>query len=63
MSSLNLGTVAGFGKLFSTGGQILMGFANELAFNFLSKTPYQPTVMSALPISFVQPLLRGGAAR
>jgi hypothetical protein len=60
VSNLNLGTVAGFGKLFSTGGQIIMGFANELAFNFLSKKPYQPTVMSALPISFVQPLLRGG---
>ena len=57
---LNLGTVAGFGKLFSTGGQLLMGFANEVAFNFLNKNPQQPTVISALPISFVQPLLRGG---
>jgi len=60
VSALNLGTVAGFGKLFSTGGQLLMGFANEVAFNFLSKNPAQPTVISALPISFVQPLLRGG---
>ena len=37
-----------------------MGFANEVAFNFLNKNPAQPTVISALPISFVQPLLRGG---
>jgi hypothetical protein len=60
VSTLNIGTVAGFGKLFSTGGQLLMGFANEVAFNFLSKNPQQPTVISALPISFMQPLLRGG---
>ena len=60
LSTLNMGTVAGFGKLFSTGGQLLMGFANEVAFNFLGKNPAQPTVISALPISFMQPLLRGG---
>jgi hypothetical protein len=60
VSTLNIGTVAGFGKLFSSGGQLLMGFANEVMFNFLSKNPAQPTVISALPISFVQPLLRGG---
>ena len=60
ISTLNLGTVAGFGKLFSTGGQLVMGFANELLFNFAGKNPQQPTVISALPISFVQPLLRGG---
>jgi hypothetical protein len=57
---LNMGTVAGFGKLFSTGGQLVMGFANELLFNFVGKNPQQPTVVSSLPISFVQPLLRGG---
>ena len=60
VSTLNLGTVAGFGKLFSTGGQLLMGFANQVLFNFAGKNPQQPTVISALPISFVQPLLRGG---
>ena len=37
-----------------------MGFANELMFNFAGKNPQQPNVISALPISFVQPLLRGG---
>jgi hypothetical protein len=60
ISNLNIGTVAGFGKLFSSGGQILMGFANQVAFNFIGKNPQQPTVMSALPISFVQPFLKGG---
>jgi len=60
VSTLNMGTVAGYGKLFSSGGQLLMGFANEVAFNFLSKNPQQPTVISSLPISFMQPLLRGG---
>ncbi len=60
VSTLNLGTVAGVGKLFNTGGQLLMGFASELVFNFAGKNPQQPTVLSALPISFVQPLLRGG---
>src|SRR5262249_46969341 len=60
ISNLNIGTVAGFGKLFSSGGQLLMGFANQLVFNFVGKNPQQPTVLSALPMSFVQPLLRGG---
>ncbi len=60
VSTLNLGTVAGVGKLFNSGGQILMGFASELVFNFAGKNPQQPTVLSAMPISFVQPLLRGG---
>jgi hypothetical protein len=60
LSTLNLGTVAGVGKLFSSGGQLVMGFANEVMFNFLGKNSSQPSVISALPISFVQPLLRGG---
>ncbi|MGP0065350.1 MAG: hypothetical protein ACLQGP_17330 [Isosphaeraceae bacterium] len=60
VSTLNLGTVAGVGKLFNTGGQMLAGFASELVFNFAGKNPQQPTVLSAIPISFVQPLLRGG---
>jgi len=60
LSTLNMGTVAGVGKLFSSGGQLVMGFANEVMFNFLGKNSSQPNVISALPISFVQPLLRGG---
>ncbi len=50
MSTLNMGTVAGVGKFFSTGGQLVMGFANELLFNFVGKNPQQPTVISSLPI-------------
>ncbi len=60
VSTMNLGTIAGFGKLFSSGGQLLMGFASELVFNFAGKNPRQPTVLSSLPFSFVQPLLKGG---
>lgn len=60
VSTMNLGTIAGVGKLFSSGGQLLMGFASELVFNFAGKNPTQPTVLSSLPFSFVQPLLRGG---
>jgi hypothetical protein len=63
ISTLNIGTVAGVGKLFSSGGQLVLGFANEVMFNFLggkNSHSYQPNVISALPISFVQPLLRGG---
>ncbi len=59
-SRLSLGTMAGVGKLFNSGGQLLMGFANEVVFNFLGKNPKQPTVLSAMPMSFVQPFLKGG---
>jgi hypothetical protein len=59
VSTLQLGTVAGYGKLLNTGGQLLMGFANQLVFNFVGQNPIQPTVQSSLPISFVQPFLRG----
>ncbi len=58
VSTLQLGTVAGYGKLLNSGGQLLMGFANQLVFNFVGKTPFQPTVQSSLPITFVQPFLR-----
>jgi hypothetical protein len=60
VSTMNIGTVAGMGKLFSSGAQMLLGFASELVFNFAGKNPRQPTVLSSLPFSFVQPLLRGG---
>lgn len=59
VSTLTTGEIAGFGKLFSTGGQLLMGFANQIVFNFVGKNPIQPTVASSLPLSFVQPFLRG----
>jgi hypothetical protein len=60
LSALNLGTVAGFGQLFSTGGSILAGFANQVVFNFLGHNSVQPAVKSYLPLNIVQPLLRGG---
>ncbi len=60
ISTLTMGEVAGFGKLFNSGGQLLAGFANQLVFNFVGKNPIQPTVQSSLPLTFMQPFLRGG---
>ncbi|MGO8897441.1 MAG: hypothetical protein ACLQU5_03720, partial [Isosphaeraceae bacterium] len=59
ISSLSLGEVAGVGKLLNSGGQLLMGFANQVVFNFVGKNPIQPTVQSSLPLTFMQPFLRG----
>jgi hypothetical protein len=59
ISSLTLGEVAGVGKLFNSGGQLLAGFANQVVFNFVGKNPIQPSVQSSLPLTFVQPFLRG----
>jgi hypothetical protein len=59
-SALNLGTVAGVGKVFASGGTLVTGFANQLVFNFLGKHPLQPTSNGFLPLSFVQPFLKGG---
>jgi hypothetical protein len=58
-SGLNLGAVAGFGKAFSWGGQIVGSFASSVVFNFLSKNAAQPNVSSLLPLTYVQPLLAG----
>ena len=60
VSTLNLGTVAGVGKLLSGGGRLLTGIATQVVFDFVGKTPRQPKVQSFLPLSFVQPFLRGG---
>jgi len=59
ISSLSLGEVAGVGKLLNSGGQLLAGFANQVVFNFVGKNPIQPTVQSSLPLTFMQPFLRG----
>ncbi len=59
VSALTLGEVAGFGKLLSSGGELLMGFANQIVINFIGQTPIQPTVQSSLPLAFMQPFLRG----
>jgi len=60
ISTLNIGTVAGVGKLFDNGTQILASFANQLVFNFVGKNPSQPTVRSFLPLQVIVPFLRGG---
>ncbi len=60
VSQLTLGQVAGVGKVLGTGGQILGAFAAQTVFNLNSSTPSQPTVQGFLPLTFVQPFLRGG---
>lgn len=60
LSTLNLGQVAGFGKVFQTGARLLAGFASQLVFNFNGNNPVQPTVRGFLPLTLVQPFLRGG---
>ena len=60
LSALNLGTVAGVGKLADNGTRVLAAFANSVVFNFLGKNPLQPTVRSFLPIQVLVPFLRGG---
>ena len=60
LSALNIGTVAGVGKLFDNGTRVLASFANSIAFNFIGRNPAQPTVRSFLPIQALVPLLRGG---
>src|SRR5579864_3445229 len=46
VSLLNMGTVAGAGKLFNSGARLLVGFANQVVFNFVGRTPRQPIVQS-----------------
>jgi len=60
ISNLNIGTMAGFGKLFDSGAKLIAGFANQVVFNFIGKNSFQPTVRSYLPLTLVQPFLRGG---
>jgi hypothetical protein len=59
-SQLSLNTAAGWGKLFVFGGRVLAGFANTTVFNFVGSNPRQPSVQSTLPLTFIQPFLRGG---
>lgn len=58
-SLLNLGTAAGVGKVFAGGTRALLGFANQVIFNFSGSNPRVPTIQSTIPIQFVIPLLRG----
>jgi hypothetical protein len=59
-STLSLGTVAGVGKVFSTGAKIVAGYASSVVFNFANKDGRQPTVASAMPLVLTQPFLQGG---
>jgi hypothetical protein len=60
LSTLNLGQMAGFGKLFQTGASIIAGFASQLVFNLNGQNAVQPTVRGFLPLTLVQPFLKGG---
>ena len=59
-SILNLGEVAGVGKVFFNGVRLLTGFANQVVFNFTGRNVRQPSIQSALPLTLALPLLRGG---
>lgn len=60
LSQLNLGTMAGFGKLFNNGLRLAGGFANTTIFQFTGNNSRQPTVQSLLPLTVSMPFLRGG---
>jgi hypothetical protein len=60
LSTLNIGTAAGVGKLLSFGTRIVGGFANQTLINFTGNNFRKPTVQSFLPLTVVQPFLRGG---
>jgi hypothetical protein len=53
-----LNSNVGFGKLFSTGGLLLLNFANQTVFNFTGGKSLSS--QSFLNLDLVQPLLRGG---
>ncbi|MFI4877182.1 MAG: hypothetical protein ACIALR_17640, partial [Blastopirellula sp. JB062] len=48
-------------KLFATGGELVVGFANQLVWEFSG--PNTHSVNSLIDFSLVQPLLRGGGRR
>lgn len=59
-SNLSIGELAGVSKLMMFGGRVATGFANSVVFNLIGSKPFQPTVQSVIPVSLVQPFLRGG---
>ncbi len=59
-SVLSQGQVAGVGKLFMSGASVVTAFASQTVFNLTGSNPIQPTVQSVIPISIVQPFLKGG---
>ncbi|HEX8204392.1 MAG TPA: TolC family protein, partial [Isosphaeraceae bacterium] len=59
-SLLNIGTTAGFGKLLAYGTRIAGSFANQTIINFTGNGAPRTTTQSFLPLTIVQPFLRGG---
>ena len=59
-SVLSQGQVAGVGKVFMSGASVVTAFASQTVFNLTGSNPIQPTVQSVIPISIVQPFLKGG---
>lgn len=59
-SVLSQGQVAGVGKVFMSGARVVTAFASQTVFNLTGSNPIQPNVQSVIPISIVQPFLRGG---
>jgi len=59
-SVISQGQVAGVGKLFMSGMNIVTAFASQTVINLTGTTPLQPQVQSIIPITIVQPFLRGG---
>ena len=58
ISRLNTDTDFTVNKLFATGGELVVGFANSLVWQFAGPDEYQGT--SLIDFNFVQPLLRSG---
>ncbi len=59
-SVLSQGQVAGVGKVFMSGARVVAAFASQTVFNLTGSNPIQPNVQSVIPISIVQPFLKGG---
>ncbi len=59
-SVLSQGQVAGVGKVFMSGARVVTAFASQTVINLTGATPLQPQVQSIIPITIVQPFLRGG---
>ncbi|WP_169979709.1 TolC family protein [Tautonia rosea] len=59
-SLLNVGTLAGFGKLLSFGTSVTGNFANQTVINFGGPNAVSTTSQSFLPLNIVIRFLRGG---
>ncbi|MBI1324146.1 hypothetical protein GC170_13310 [bacterium] len=59
-SVISQGQVAGVGKVFMSGMNVVTAFASQTVINLTGATPLQPQVQSIIPITIVQPFLKGG---